>query len=88
MKEKETQPANRSKASRWGLGRLLPGLHRSWKGWEHLSAASRQEKEGDTFMKQLRTDTAAIPVQGGGLFVGRVTVEEGVAGRNGRQGHR
>lgn len=78
----------RSKASRWGVGRLLPQLYRSWKGWECLSASSQREKEGDAFMKHLRTDTAAIPVQGGGLFVARVTVQEGVTGRNHRQGHR
>lgn len=45
-----------------------------------------RQKDG-VFIKHLRTDTAAVSLRGGGLVVGRVTVEEGLSGRNSRQGH-
>lgn len=66
-----------------GGGRLLQFLHRLLVG---MGVAVGRQKDG-VFIKHLRTDTAAVSLRGGGLVVGRVTVEEGLSGRNSRQGH-
>lgn len=47
-----------------------PGRNGSWK----------EGKDGEVSIKHLRTHTAAVPLQGGGLVVGRVTVDWGMTG--------